>query len=170
MFEEKIIKKAIGLHITPLYNVPGTMENKEFDCLEDKSPYETNEHIAPGYNNLYLGPIKRIKYSHKFEKEALDYSSLHPFVQTQYGVGRDGPNSHNRSEFPRFWPFQRHNYYTKIDDGDYDPSEYSESNPYLFPKRDEAIKYRDTDYLKQNENVQHYRDHQMPQNTLELIG
>jgi len=166
---ERLIKNAIGVHITPLYDVAETKENKEMDCLDDKSPYETNEHIAPGYDHLYLGPIRRMKYSSL--RRALDYSSLSPFVQHQYGVGYDGNNSMNRSEFPRNWPWQRHNYYTKIEDGDYDESEYSESNPSLFPGRDEGQKYRDTDYTNLDDNrTRHYREHQMQQNELELLG
>lgn len=165
---ETTIKKAIGLHIVPLYDVADTQEQKEFDCdFSDKTPIGDDEPIADGYDNLYLGPLRRISNLRK----ALDYSSLSPFVQHQYGAGYDGNNSQNRSEFPRNWPFQRHNFYTKIEDGDYDESEYSESNPSLFPKRDCKEKYRDTDYTNIDDNrTQHYRDHNMNQNTLELLG
>ena len=167
---ENLIKKAIGLHIVPLYDVPEMQEQKEFDCdFRDKTPIGDDEPIAPGYDNLYLGPLHRLKYSSIHQ--ALDYSSLSPSVQHEYGTGYDGPNSQNRSEFPRFFPFQRHNYYTKITDGDYDESEYSEGNPSLLPKRDCEEKYRDTDYTNIDDNrTQHYRDHNMNQNTLELLG
>jgi len=163
---EELIKKAIGVNIQPLYKVPGTQESKEFECeFTDRTPIGDDEPIAPEYDNLYRGPLRRLKYS-----SALDYSSLSPFVQHQYGVGYDGNNSMNRSEFPRNWPWQRHNYYTKITDGDYEPTEYTEGNPDLLPKRDELVKYRDTDYLNEDEKTQHFRDHQMNQNTLELLG
>jgi hypothetical protein len=162
---EELVKKSIGLHLQPLYKIPSTQESKEFECeFTDRTPIGDDVPIAPEYDNLYRCPIRRLKTS------ALDYSSITPFVQHQYGLGYDGNHSMNRSEFPRFAPWQRHNYYTKITDGDYNQTEYTEGNPDLLPKRDNGVKYRDTDYLSEEEETQHYRDHYMDQNTLELLG
>jgi hypothetical protein len=166
-------KKSYGARIVPLYNLPETYEQKDFDCLDDINKRDVGEDrpVGVNYKDLWFEPIKRMKYTNIEEqiiKKALDYSDIHPFYEHEYGSGYDGRNQRNRSEFPRHHPFTPSDYQLRLEKGDFDNSKYSEPNKSLFPVEENKPKM--PEYTKKNLQWEHMQDHNQDQSILKVRG
>lgn len=167
-------KSSVGSRIYPTYKVEEHQDNKEFDTIDDLSK-SIGEDRQIGDNSLmwWEAPIRRIWSNRQFHrvKLALDYHDIHPFFQHEMGTGYDGWKSENRDEFPRYHPFHPVNRHLQLDDGDYDEKEYPEPNKDNYPKRDDGVKYRDTDYVNEGVNpTDHIYEHNQDQSVLKFRG